>query len=99
MWPLGPVGTWVPILPALTWSLLAPLRVPTVPVKNLTGSSPVNPALAGEEGAAAGAGSPGTGGTNSPSGAGFGEHLGFGVSLVFLGAICYLLAQGSRGSS
>ncbi|KFW82809.1 E3 ubiquitin-protein ligase DTX4, partial [Manacus vitellinus] len=33
--------------PLLTWSLLAPLRVPTVPVKNLTGSSPVNPALAG----------------------------------------------------
>ncbi|NWV38103.1 DTX4 ligase, partial [Grantiella picta] len=28
-------------------SLLAPPRVPTVPVKNLTGSSPVNPALAG----------------------------------------------------
>ncbi|NXY11518.1 DTX4 ligase, partial [Pteruthius melanotis] len=35
------------LLPLLTWSLLAPLRVPTVPVKNLTGSSPVNPALAG----------------------------------------------------
>ncbi|NWV99436.1 DTX4 ligase, partial [Machaerirhynchus nigripectus] len=35
------------LLPVLTWSLLAPLRVPTVPVKNLTGSSPVNPALAG----------------------------------------------------
>ncbi|XP_030917361.1 E3 ubiquitin-protein ligase DTX4 [Geospiza fortis] len=59
VWP-GPVqllrqllcGPWAPwgcgcLLPVLTWSVLAPLRVPTVPVKNLTGSSPVNPALAG----------------------------------------------------
>ncbi|NWI78603.1 DTX4 ligase, partial [Dryoscopus gambensis] len=45
----GPWALWGRgcLLPVLTWSLLAPLRVPTVPVKNLTGSSPVNPALAG----------------------------------------------------
>lgn len=73
---VGPVGTWVPILPALTWSLLAPLRVPTVPVKNLTGSSPVNPALAGEDGAAAGAGSPGTGGQAAPVGRDLGSIWG-----------------------
>lgn len=48
----GGFGNWVPA--TLMWSLLAPCRVPTVPVKNLTGSSPVNPALAGEDGAAAG---------------------------------------------
>ncbi|NWV03685.1 DTX4 ligase, partial [Ptilonorhynchus violaceus] len=47
VWPLGPVGPWVPPTWVLIQSLLAPLRVPTVPVKNLTGSSPVNPALAG----------------------------------------------------
>uniref|UniRef100_A0A8B9Z7B2 E3 ubiquitin-protein ligase n=1 Tax=Buteo japonicus TaxID=224669 RepID=A0A8B9Z7B2_9AVES len=49
---LAPAGPWgmqgLGCLPlALMWSLLAPHRVPTVPVKNLTGSSPVNPALAG----------------------------------------------------
>lgn len=54
---LAPAGPWgmqgLGCLPlALMWSLLAPHRVPTVPVKNLTGSSPVNPALAGEDGAA-----------------------------------------------
>uniref|UniRef100_A0A8C9N4F2 E3 ubiquitin-protein ligase n=1 Tax=Serinus canaria TaxID=9135 RepID=A0A8C9N4F2_SERCA len=45
----GPWALWGCgcLLPVLTWSVLAPLRVPTVPVKNLTGSSPVNPALAG----------------------------------------------------
>lgn len=53
---LAPAGPWglqgLGCLPlALMWSLLAPHRVPTVPVKNLTGSSPVNPALAGEDGA------------------------------------------------
>nr|XP_021151602.1 E3 ubiquitin-protein ligase DTX4 [Columba livia] len=45
-WPRGLQGSGCLSL-ALTWSLLAPCRVPTVPVKNLTGSSPVNPALAG----------------------------------------------------
>lgn len=71
---------------ALTWSLLAPCRVPTVPVKNLTGSSPVNPALAGEDGAAAGRPVPTGAGLHgwqvSPSGLVWGEHLGFGVTLV-----------------
>ncbi|NXI24680.1 DTX4 ligase, partial [Sterrhoptilus dennistouni] len=45
----GPWALWGCgcLLPVLMWSLLAPFRVPTVPVKNLTGSSPVNPALAG----------------------------------------------------
>lgn len=52
-WPRGLQGSGCLSL-ALTWSLLAPCRVPTVPVKNLTGSSPVNPALAGEDGAAVG---------------------------------------------
>lgn len=74
----GPWALWGRecLLPALTWSLLAPLRVPTVPVKNLTGSSPVNPALAGEDGAAAGAGSPGTGGQTAPVGRDLGSSWG-----------------------
>ncbi|NWR24099.1 DTX4 ligase, partial [Emberiza fucata] len=66
----GPWALWGRgcLLPVLTWSVLAPLRVPTVPVKNLTGSSPVNPALAGEDGAAAGAASPRVGGQAAPVG-------------------------------
>lgn len=87
MWPPGAAGTGC-LPPALMWFLLAPCRVPTVPVKNLTGSSPVNPALAGEDGAAAGclvpmgAGLLGGGGGLALAGCFLGEHLGFGVTLV-----------------
>lgn len=88
---LAPAGPWglqgLGCLPlALMWSLLAPHRVPTVPVKNLTGSSPVNPALAGEDGAAvgqlvpAGAGLPR--GESAPVGCFLRKYLGFGVMLV-----------------
>lgn len=68
------------LLPVLMWSLLAPLRVPTVPVKNLTGSSPVNPALAGEDGAAAGAGSPRAGDQQPPWGRFWGASVSRGVA-------------------